>query len=505
MRNACLVLFYFSFLPHLSWSQLFPTDSAIVNYRIIGFTFPATAKADNYKVEICSGDYTGKDFDQHISNTLKSKSNRIIGKVPAFNQAYSWRVIAYQNSKELVSCKVHHFSTGTTSFIDTTANRMSVLHKADIFKDGYVFADATRALYNMNGEPVWYLPHIEGVKSDSATVRDLKLSCKGTITLMLEGDVYEIDYNGKVLWRGPNGRKIKTDTLQGYHHEITRLANGHYLTLGFDPIPKRPVPINRDSIMRIRQADTSKNKIARIQLRKPRYGVLMEYDDKENLVWKWEAAKYFGSIDLSAYPESAQNDVHENSFYFDEQNSIIYLSFRNLSQILKISYPSGKVLSTYSGTLPSPGDNASNLFCGQHAIRHSEHGYLYMFDNGCNPTEAPKVIRCKEPAKDSAQLSETWEFPCPVATHDVHTSRTKQPATSGGNAIELPDQSMFISTCIPNSNIYIVSMTKQILWEAAIEKLNLASHTWQYVPLYRASIITESDKLDDLIWNSQNH
>ena len=258
MRNTCIFIFYFLLFPCFSWSQLFPDDSAVLNYRIIGFTFPAVSNSGSYKIEICLGNYSDNDFNRHISLTIKGTGNRIIGKVPAFNTCYSWRVLAFHDSKVIATGMVHHFSTGISPFIDTAANRMNVTHKPDKFKDAYVFADATRALYDMNGDPVWYLPHIEGVKSDSATVRDLKLSCKGTITLLLEGDIFELDYNGKILWRGPDGRKLKSDTLQGYHHEITRLANGHYMALTFDPVPRRPAPVNRDSIMRLRKADTGK-------------------------------------------------------------------------------------------------------------------------------------------------------------------------------------------------------------------------------------------------------
>ncbi len=502
MRITNIFIFCFLLVSNHSRAQLFPADSALLNYRIIGFTFPTEPKADNYKIELCKGDYTGNDFDKHITITLKGKTNRIIGKVPAFGQVYSWRVTALQGSKIVAPGKVHHFSTGTGPFIDTPAYRMTIKHKAEKYKDGYFFADATRALYDMAGEPVWFLPHIDGVKSDSAAVRDLKLSGYGTITLLIEADVFEIDYNGKILWKGPDGRKVRTDTLQGYHHEITRLANGHYMTLGFDPVPKRPAPINRDSIMQLRKADTGKVKNRRIMLRKPRFGKLMEYDAAGSLVWSWDAGKYFENIDLSAYPEMAQNDVHENSFYFDEAHHVIYLSFRNISQVLKISYPSGKVVKAYGSINAATGDTVNNLFCGQHAIRWSEHDYLYLFDNGCSSTEAPKVIRLKEPASDEEKLTETWEFSCPVEPIKLNASRQNQPATSGGNAIELPDQSMLISTCNPYSNIYIVTMAKKIIWEAAIEKMNPATHMWQAVPLYRASLITDPEKLNELIWKS---
>ena len=42
-----------------------------------------------------------------------------------------------------------------------------------------------------------------------------------------------------------------------------------------------------------------------------------------------------------------QQDVHENAFFFDEKNKVIYISFKYISTIIKLKYPEGIVLNTY--------------------------------------------------------------------------------------------------------------------------------------------------------------
>ncbi len=504
MRNVFIVLSYCLLYSFPACSQLFPADSSVLNYRIIGFTFPSDPKANNYKLEIESGKKSGGEFGKSIITAVNGKSNRIIAEVPTFGSSYCWRVIAYKNSKIVSTGPVHYFSTGTSNFLDTARHRMEITHQAEKFKDAYIFTDATRALYNMKGQPVWYLPPLEGVQRDNAAVRDLKLSCKGTITFLLEGDIFEVNYNGKILWRGPSGRKIKSDTLQGYHHEMTRLSNGHYMSLGFEPVLKRTMSVNRDSIMRAMRSDTSKAQSLRTSMRKPRYGNLLEYDEAGNEVWSWEAAKYFTSIDLTPYKNyngGAQSDVHENSFYFDEPNKVIYVGFRNLSQVLKISYPSGKVLKAYGSIDQSPNGSFNNLFCGQHACKASDNGYLYLFNNGCDISELPEVIKLREPVTAKDTLAKIWSFTCPAENTNLKLPHERKQLTSGGNVVELPDQSLLVSTCSPYSSIFIVSKDKEILWHASIEKMNPAGNLWQPSPLYRASIIQDSEQLENLIWN----
>ncbi len=498
-----LICFSISFS---SSSQIWPKDSTTVNYRIIGFSFPDFKNSDNYKIEIAKGKYEDPlSFEKNVVVMVAGKHNQITAEVPSFSSNYSWRISYLQDSKIISQSTIHYFSTGTTTFLDTNKMRVRVTQPAEKFQDGFVFVDVTRALYDMKGQPVWYLPALNGVIRENASVRDMKLSCKNTITFLLEGDIYEIDYNGEILWKGPNGRKEKGDTTQGYHHEMTRLGNGHYMTMGFEPMVGKRPPVSRDSFTHRRHPDTANKRNPREHLRGPRYGTLLEYDENAKLVWSWEAGKYFETANLKAYIKAngmPEFDIHENSFYFDERNKLIYVSFRNISQVLKISYPSGKVLKAYGNIEDSSEVPGNGFFCGQHACKLNSDGDLYLFDNGCSYSNYPEVVILREPRSKRDSLKSIWEFPCPVELIGANVTAKRRQLSTGGNVMELPDKSIFVSSCSPYNKLFIVNRNKEILWSAGTERWNGTKNEWQQLPVYRASIIPERKSLESLIWNS---
>lgn len=498
---ACSIVFLVVTFPVLG--RVWPSDSAVLNYRIIGFSFPDSLKAKNYKLEIAGGYCTNENtFTKHIIKVVSGNTNQLVAEVPRFDSAYTWRVVYMRGPRTLATGTMHFFKTGTSSFLDTAKMRIRVTKPAETYQDAYVFIDATRALYDMKGQAVWYLPALNGVVRENASVRDLKLSPKGTITFLMDGDAYEISYDGEVLWMGANGRKTKSDTLEGYHHELTRLSNGHYMVLGFEPIARKRLPMARDSFMR-RGANDSVMKAMMHRQRKPRFGNVLEYDEKGQEVWSWQAAPYFDGQDMTEYKKingAPEYDVHENSFYFDQKNGFVYVGFRNISQILKISYPSGEVVKAY-GKIEHTGDEpGAGMFCGQHSCMRSDDGLLYVFDNGCSLAQQPKVVVMKEPATPKDTLRKIWEFACPVDLMSVSMPARRVLLTSGGNVIALPDHSFFVSTCSPYNKVFIVNRNKEVLWDASAEKWHASRKEWEALPTYRASIITSPKMLENLIW-----
>ncbi len=87
----------------------------------------------------------------------------------------------------------------------------------------------------MEGLPVWYLPDIEGINGEEYNPRDIKITQHGTLTFLFENrGAYEINFKGDVLWKAPRKNDVTNDTAENYHHELTRLANGHYMVMGND-------------------------------------------------------------------------------------------------------------------------------------------------------------------------------------------------------------------------------------------------------------------------------
>lgn len=481
-------------------AQVMPKEGSKLHYRIINFSNPdLQGKSGKYKLEVAAGFYNNDDsFRKNIVITRPVSANSIIAEVPAFGAQYTWRITSGGGNAAL-----YHFATGIIPFVDTHVTRLRIINEAQKFNDAYVFLDGARALYDMKGNPVWYLPDIEGMMNERTLLCDLKMTSHGTITFMLRDmRAYEINYNGDVLWRGPNnnvaGRYIH------YHHELTRRPNGSYMVLSTEPMLWRR---NRnaakgkglytfsDDIQGPDSKDTAYKMFP--------FGTLVEYDGDGKIIWKWKTADYVTGSDLNHYvAKNGMNafDVHANAFFFDEQKKVIYLSFRDISRVIKISYPDGKVLATYGERFKSGyAETGKGLFCGQHSIRLSDRGLMYLYNNNvCNDSALPNLVMMKEPAQDKGELKKIWEYECNLDGIKEHKQLTAG-FTSGGNVVEMPDHSIFASMSSPYGKVFIVSQDRNVLWSAASEQWSRYTRKWEMLQLYRASIITNRSNLEQLI------
>ena len=480
--RTILILLILFIAPCGLHAAVFPKEGSVLNYRLIGFSLPFENAEGKYKIEIAAGYYNNADsFEQHIISTTKTDKNKAIIEVPDFHSRYTWRAVDISKKKENETSQLYHFSTGYTIIVDTQICRVRVTKHAEKCMDGYVFFDALGLLCDMDGRPVWYLP---GTKYTAGNqVRDLKLSPFGTITFMFKPSIYEINYNGDTVWQNTG----EDDTIRqyakrydyNYHHEFTRLANGHYMVLGSELSPC--------SILNDKKIAT---------------GDIVEYDEHKKVVWKWRSMDYILKTDLKDYlvKDTGMFDFHDNSFYFDEQNKVVYMSFRDVNRVIKIKYPDGDVLSSFEAVYDNNGNPSIDTFRGQHAVKVAPDGALYLFDNGTNNTVDPKVLVFSAPDKQQETPKLLWEYDCDVK--NILGSTRVGPNPGGGNAELLPDNSMFISLGLRCGASLIASHDKEILWCGIPEVHDRKHNQWITVLSYRSSIISRKD-LETLISNSE--
>lgn len=485
LKQFALLLFCLA-STHL-YSQIWPKEGSILNYRLIGFSFPGTVKAKEYKIEIAKGFYISEDsFNSKLSTTIHATQNRVIGEVPQFGQQYSWRVLPEGNDKK---GEIHHFSTVSIPEADTTNMRLRILTPSDEYKGAYVLLDNNKVMYDMKGNPVWFLPDKIAA---GAYPTDMKVSPWGTITFLLINE-YEINYDGDILWKAPNTGEVAGDSIEHYHHEFTKLGNGHYMTLGDEPLYwKKGLPAKQ---LKLLQDSANKD------VPKSKFGTLIEYDSKGKVVWSWKSSKYFFDTKISdnnpaVAPTNDAIDVHANAFYFDERKGFIYVSYKNTNQVLKVKYPEGIVVNCY-GEVYKDGvaKNQHPVFCGQHSTRHSDKGYMYLYNNNACENATPKIMLFEELKGSGNKLKEIWEYTCTVDSTEFRSS------PKGGNITELNGDNFFVSMGGPYSKIFIVSKSKTILWSALPERWNTNEKKWDVVTQYRASIIKDRKELERLIWN----
>ncbi len=477
-----------------------PAEGAVLNYRLVGFRIPVNEHKGEQVIEIAAGWFSNTDsFKRNIFKTIDLQNTGAIAEVPSFGTAYTWRVVTVANTGSSNLGVLHHFSTGANNYIDTLKYRLRITTDAVAHNDAYVFSDLTKVLYNMKGQPVWYLPNIEGVINDISGVRNLRISPQATITFIVDNRPYEVDFDGNVLWRSPKNNSTTNDTVEAYHHEFRRLKSGNYMALGNESIYwkwKKTGPY--DSVFYIaskKEALTGNKKYYKWRL-----GTLLEFNPAGKLVWSWKASVHLKET-FSNYgkPTRMLIDNHENSFYFDEKAHIVYVSYKNKSQIVKIKYPEGRILNVY-GNIGRDDDVVNGaidpLFDGQHSCKVSANGYIYVFSNNMsNGYSPPAVVKLKEPLKGVTKLEKIWEYAYPVVFHQQGGLVT----TSGGNVIELPDRSIFVSMCYPFGNVFIVDNSKTLLWDGVFERRNPTTDAWDMTSQYRASIIEDQKLLQKLV------
>lgn len=457
--------------------RLHPAPDQSLHYRLIGFSFPEQRKADAYKLEVF--EYNAKGEYTRPLLTKRESDNHIIATLPSFGKKYTWHVKYLKKDKVFDSSLRYSFTVAHNPFYNSDTARVQVIDSAKKYKDLLLFFDNTRSLHNMAGEAVWFLPEIKGVSDAPAgKIRDLKLTHDGTITFLTEKNVHEIDYDGNVLWSGPNDGKVSGDTVEQYHHQITKLSNGHYMTIGNKLIDPGTLESGASTNAEAGQG----NKLP--------CGTIIEYEPDNEIAWLWNSCDHLKQGDPT---------THFNSFYFDEKNKVVYTSYRNISRVVKAAYPSGKVLALY-GHNPGKDDDikGDDMFYSLHNVGISSDGHLQMFNNSfkmltATPKENDKristVLIMKEPAGPEDSLQKVWEFASNLDTFAIHIS------SGGGSVYELDKGDYLVCMGLPGRN-FIVSANKQVLWNVVTHQKNKEGK-WEILAGYRVSPFfpTQLDKV----------
>jgi hypothetical protein len=276
---------------------------------------------------------------------------------------------------------------------------------------------------------------------------------------------YEIDYSGNILWKAPDNGRINGENTERYHHQLTKLNNGHYMVMGYEKV-LRP---HTDSYI---PPDSLRNQLFYKEGRwfsKVDAGTLMEYDIHGNVVWSWKASseywddKYFGK----SYWETALiENTGMNSFYFDENKKTIYISFANLNNIVKIQYPIPTVLAVYGKSGNAERQNVGRfVFRNQHDIYVTDKGSVYLFNNNTSPDNSTiSMISILFESQDKIQnLRKYWELPC------VLDSSTTILRVNEGGSIHVFSDSTILAGTGTSSRMFMVTPQKELVWDAMPE------------------------------------
>lgn len=495
-----LFLMLFTIVVH---GQLYPYQNAILHYRVVGFKDkPIRPRVKSYILEVAKGDVqAGPLFDNNILFKQTSKQREIVAEVPEWGALYSWRINELYEDGVLLYGEIWKFNTGMFPGIDTNSMRMRIIKDNGKYKNAYFMVDSRRGIFNAKGQLIWILPSIDGLQSDKMTVfRDLKTTRDSTMTFINIEDAIELTYQGKILWKGPTTEAVGGPKKSKYHHELTKLNKNKYLVMtGKNCYFYKTDDVANPTIKQVSESDFMQNQNVNGYFQVQFSGLEM-IDSNGNIVWQWNSIDHFDLQKLYTRKAPYANsnlDMHGNAFYFDEKNSCIYVSFKTMSQIVKVHYPDGKVMATYSGT--SDKLLGKNMFCHQHCCRlNSNQEIMVLNNNACDSLHMPSVVMMK-PVGNTGAVTKVWEMVLPTACPDSLALKIRD-KSHFGTVTELPDHNYFVTISGPYSDMYIISRKKEILWHAIVEKYNIANNIWESASTYRASMIWDKKAMEALIW-----
>jgi len=224
--------------------------------------------------------------------------------------------------------------------------------------------------------------------------------------------------------------KMKNGFLTDFH-EFKMMPNGHVMMMSYHTIIT-----DMSQIVQGGQTD------AKLVI-----NIIQEQDINKNVVFEWRNIDHIpitdSDLDLTA---SRINYSTLNAFDIDTDGNIL-ASFRNHSEIMKISRKTGEILwrmGSSRGDFTFEGEHEENspyFHARQHNIQRQPNGNITLFDNG--EFHEPPYSRAVEYSLDEvnkiATLASEWRYP--------HGNIF---CVTAGNAQALPNGGWFIGFGVPN-------------------------------------------------------
>jgi hypothetical protein len=486
------------------YGQIMPSDNVTLNYRIAGLSVPENTKASAYIFQIAKGNITDeRNFQAAVFVNHKSSQSKDLTELPFWGKQYTWCVkYCDKTGKEIGNSGLHHFATGNLSYGDTSYAGLVILKQATEHKDMCLLTDGVLVIYDINGNPVWYMPDMPQIRKRDFTIRDFKATADGTFTFMTQDNAYEVDYNGKIIWQAPNDGKVSgVKNMEGYHHEFTKLANGHYMIAGSElinrTIPNKPTMYYADGDTTVKQGADGK------YYKQLTSGTLIEYDASGSVIWSWRASEHFNDVDFFwpkvALDKPYDGNTYMNAFEIDESHKVIYISFKNINKIIKIAYPGGEILNSY-GEMGNHIQHKSPFY-GQHSCRiNPRTGVLCVYNNNHNDFEpisqwqidtlgyvTSHIVKYKQPTGKGSELQNTWDVGCRM----IQDRDVPQVSIRGGSVVILDDDCVLANMGTMNQ-IMIINKNKQMVFDAVPYVTDETNRRTAMIP-YRCNYMHRKD------------
>jgi len=436
--SICLILL----INKAKAQELIPLDGASINYTEIMFEYPEYIGADKYHLYIkrCVNNDCVDLFDSlHLTQAV------MINGIFEFGSDYRWSYKAIIKDSVVYSSDWYTFKILKSDLVNHDFQKIEI-HKngKSRIKDGLIFLDGFKTAIRYDGTPVWFLP---GVAS-AIGLRDMEITPAGTVTYLMSHDAIEVNINGEELWRAPEIEGTTVFNREIYHHEFSRLRNGHYIVAGKILVSQEEdegVVVSRPHVP---EMDFLSDIIA-------------EFNSSGELIWSYkvlpEIKKRFG-IFPTAEAKNARLLGHMNGITVDKDDSIIYASFKNFNAVFKIKKSSHEILQILGNQKIRFTDSTqkSDLFAQQHCPIILKNGNLLLFDNG-NKKEGSGIVEIK--TGKSKKTKKVWDYRIKKLGVEMNY------APNMGSVQVLPDEDILSSMgCI--NTVFEINRAGDPIWHA---------------------------------------
>ena len=462
-------------------AEIIPADESIIHYTTVYFEEEFVTKAVHYRLEV----QAGKQFDSANKMLFTAE-----GSYPAFhmngfmwNEEYSWRITALNMKNGVLQPAVtHHFKISTFTRPAVYSETQLQVHKNNngLQADGFIAIDYLNGIYDRSGNPIWMIPPINGFVNPDTEIRDLKHTPENTLTFMADNKPLEIDLHGNVLWSLPHPFILKGDTLT-FHHEFQKKGDHYYVLANKKAFRKITTGYQPGKYNIIREVFPKEDG----SYAKTHIAVILELDKYGRVVYSWDASSYIKDEDLN-FKRAQDNfpfmEAHANGLGIDSTEQFLFLSFRDLSRIIKIDKTTSAVIASFGQKYPS-GDAkmAVDLFRQQHDGRPTKHSTMLIFNNN-GPRETAATSAVIELDANNGDLLFKFDLD--------FDSLTRGRSGSGGNVNELPNKNILV--CAGQLNrIFEVTRQKQIAWDAFTVGKPIGDSTFKSLSNYRCSWVKE--------------
>ena len=476
-----ILLFLTSFI---CGSLISPNNGDLLNYTHIMFEWEQQPDAVGYNLQVSSNDsFSNIILDIDETDTVYIDINNFI-----WNRSYYWRVRPIRDCDDCqygdwIGTSFFNIGQINSPYIEEgdEVEILTEIYQDDFIEEGYVAVGAFNPRFHSFiidkfGNEIWNdgVSFDNGIESSSFFMIN-HINNYGNIFgySHLNQNGLKVDSDMNHVWS-----TISSEPLD--IHEFKQIPNGNFM--GFQneyilgPIPS-DISMTQDFQSIGYQADGT-------TLEFPWYGQkIVEWNNTGQVVWTWNPFEHFPISDydrlgftwFQAHMNGEYDWLHANAFHFDDVENVIYISFRHLSRITKISYPSGDVI--WNMGLSEEYINSGNEqictelgFSYQHNIQVLDDGDLLFFDNGNlsqivlgdeNPTSRIRRIK----VIDNSFCEIIWEYELPEGLFG-----------SAAGSVQLLENGNYLINTLGTGSIIEVTPEKEIIWK----------HTSNYNAWYRA-------------------